>query len=863
MTQTAKNIFMDAVEMAESERAAFVRAACENDTELAKRVTALLKAHFNASTMLGEHAAPPVPTLEPDLQAGQRIQSFRLIEEIGVGGFGSVWLAEQEKPFQRLVAVKVLKAGMDSREVVARFQAERQALALMEHSGIAKVFDAGTTELGRPFFAMELVDGASITEHAEANSLDVRDRVRLVSKICAALKHAHQKGVIHRDIKPNNVLVTEQDGELCVKVIDFGIAKATGGRLAQATIMTRADQLIGTPGYMSPEQVEENKDVDTRSDIYSVGALLYELLTGKPPIDLTTLSFAAIQRKITSETPLRPSLRLKSETSTGAISAREVRGDLDWIVMRCLEKDRDRRYDSMGLLMSDLEHYLKGEVVSAGPPTLSYRTHKYIRSHWRGLLVASAMLAMLITGVVVSTGEARKAQQAEAEARLELVRAGAVADFLQELLMGIDPALAKGRDTSIIEEILDRATASVDEASKGLPEVEANLRNIVGHAHYSIGRFPEARLQLERAFEIRKELVGSEHLDTYQAAARLGPVLGEDGEYEAATELLRYAYEGLCKEQGIGHPDTRLARSNLAATLQARDMHVEVEPLLRLIETETIEEFGAEHEESLRAQNNLGVLLSRLGQLEEAKQRLEFIADVQENQLSIEHPKTMATLNNLAGVHEKLGEEAEAERIFRELLAAKKRLLPAGHPSLLTGQNNLAHFLADHNRHEEAAEIRAAAIASSMEHHGLANRFTLTLLIGEGLAQLTAKNYELAEAAFRPVVAEAPAVFGEGSSIQLVAQSNLAEVLLRTGRAVEAAELMKPVIEQLEAAFPESSDVHRAFPARYGLILFATGDHEAALPYLQQAHKDLPGMGLDKWEARVEAALAAVASEAK
>ncbi len=856
MSKNAKQIFMDAVELEPNERPAFVQAACENDAGLVSRVDALLRASEEASSLLG---APPPPasfSVQGDLAEGQTIGVFRLVKEIGSGGFGTVWLAEQQRPFQRLVALKVLKAGMDSKEVVSRFEAERQALALMEHPGIAKVFDAGTTDSARLYFAMELVDGVSITEHCKEHKLGARERVRLIVKVCAALKHAHQRGIIHRDIKPNNVLVVEQDGELQPKVIDFGIAKAVGGRLADSTIMTRVDQIIGTPGYMSPEQIDEEQDIDTRSDIYSVGALLYELLTGAQPIDVTASNLLAIQRKITQEEPPPPSIRLQSEASTSGLTSREVRGDLDWITMSCLEKDRDRRYDSMGVLSLDLQQYLDGGIVSAGPPTLRYRTRKFVHSYWRGLIVAGTVFGLLITGVVVSTKQAHKAQVAENDAKQELVRSKAVAGFLQELLMGIDPAFAKGRDTELIREVLDRASASVEKASENLPEVEANLRTIIGQSRYSIGEISEARHQLELALNLRADLVGKEHFEYYQAAANLGPILGEDGDYEAGVELLRVAYKGLSKELGEDHYDARLARSNLAATLQNIGQLAEAEPLLRLIESDAIADFGAEDERSQRAQNNLATLLTKLGQIEEAKERFEFVAEVQLRTLTIEHPKTMATLNNLAGTHEELGEVAEAERLYRQLLETKVRLLPPGHPSRLIGMNNLAHFLDQNDQREEGAQIRADAIAQSKEHHGIANRFTLTMLVAEGLAQLESKDYELSEAAFRTVLEHAEEVFGAGGSLELTAAGNLAEVLLRTERAEEALEMMTPVIEQLDSAFPESSKVRRAFPARYGLILHAAGQSEEALMYLERARKELPGLGLEKWEERVEAALA-------
>jgi tetratricopeptide (TPR) repeat protein len=398
----AKTIFVESLRQPPGERRAFAVDACGGDGALEERVLALLAAHDEA---------PPPP--DPIEGPGTSIGAYRLLEEIGDGGFGVVYVAEQKEPVQRRVALKVIKPGMDTREVISRFEAERQALALMDHPNIARVFDGGATPGGRPLFVMELVKGIHIHEYCDQCQLPLPARLGLLTSVCRAVQHAHQKGIIHRDLKPSNVLVAIQDGDPVPKVIDFGVAKATGQRLTEATFRTRFAQMIGTPQYMSPEQAEMSAlDVDTRADIYSLGVLLYELLTGTTPLTrerLETIDFDELRRIIRDEDPPTPSARLTSLNGQGAEVAaarrtdlrrlvRTVHGDLDWIVMKALEKDRTRRYETVTALASDVERYLADEPVEAGPPSHWYRARKFVRRNRTGVTVATVAVLLLAVG---------------------------------------------------------------------------------------------------------------------------------------------------------------------------------------------------------------------------------------------------------------------------------------------------------------------------------------------------------------------------------------------------------------------------------------------------------------------------------
>ena len=433
-----EEVFSAARDLPALERAAFLERACGGDAELRRQADSLLAAHEQAGDFL-DHT---IPLSAPDFlieRTGTMIGRYKLLEKIGEGGFGVVYMAEQVEPLQRKVALKIIKAGMDSKEVIARFEAERQALALMDHPGIANILDAGATEAGRPYFVMELVNGIPITDYCDRQKLPTAERLQLFMKVCHAVQHAHQKGIIHRDLKPSNVLVTLHDGEPVPKVIDFGVVKALGQKLTQKTLFTGFQHLVGTPAYMSPEQAElSGLDIDTRSDIYSLGVLLYELLTGMTPFDKETLAKAAfdeMRRMIREIDPAKPSTRLNtlSQDELGTVAAKRqaeptklnrlVRGDLDWIVMKCLEKDRARRYDTANNVALDIEHHLRHEPVSAAAPSPVYMAQKFIRRHRAGLAVAGALVLLLAAGVVVSTWQAVRATRAESKERVERGRA--------------------------------------------------------------------------------------------------------------------------------------------------------------------------------------------------------------------------------------------------------------------------------------------------------------------------------------------------------------------------------------------------------------------------------------------------------
>jgi serine/threonine protein kinase len=419
------------------ERARYLADACGPDTELRAAVESLLTAHdaaaqFLQSPAVGVDLDPPLMFAAP----GTMIGRYKLLEPIGEGGYGVVFMAEQTAPVQRRVALKIIKAGMDTKQVIARFEAERQALALMDHPNIAKVFDAGVTDTGRPYFVMELVKGVSIIKYCDAHHVPPRERLELFVQVCQAVQHAHQKGIIHRDIKPTNVLIALYDGKPVPKVIDFGVAKATGQQLTERTMFTGFGDVIGTLEYMSPEQAEMNQlDVDTRSDIYSLGVLLYELLTGSTPLEnkrIKQVALLEVLKFIREEEPPRPSTRLSTAAQLPHIAANRgvepkklsglVKGELDWIVMKSLEKDRSRRYETANGLALDVQRYLEDETVHACPPSSAYRFKKFVRRHKVGVLAGSAVVSALMVGLVLASIGFIEARRQANNARAETSR---------------------------------------------------------------------------------------------------------------------------------------------------------------------------------------------------------------------------------------------------------------------------------------------------------------------------------------------------------------------------------------------------------------------------------------------------------
>jgi len=734
-----KEIFAEASDLPLDLREEYLKRHCGSDMRLRATVDRLLKAHDEAGPFLAQ------PTHEPsteDLPTGQKIGRYKLLQKIGEGGFGTVYMAEQEEPVRRRVALKIIKLGMDTKAVIARFEAERQALAMMDHPNIARVFDAGSTDSGRPYFVMELVHGIPITQYCDSTKLSTRDRLQLFMPVCRAVQHAHQKGIIHRDIKPSNVLVTLHDGVPVPKVIDFGIAKATSHRLTDKTLFTEFRQFIGTPEYMSPEQAEmSGLDIDTRSDIYSLGVLLYELLTGTTPFDAKSLRSAAygeIQRIIREVEPPRPSTRISSLGETLATTAAQrgtdsrklsqvMRGELDWIVMRCMEKDRTRRYETATSVAADIQRYLNDEVVEASPPSTAYKLRKLARRYRNPLHVVVGIALLLIAATIFSSWQAVLATRAKAAALAEKQRADdqaaiaeAVNKFLNEEVLGqaspyfqanpeaqmksgVQPSIgrpeAKPNRDLTVRDALDRALANNPNQFASEPRVEAAIRSAVGRAYKELGEYDKAELHLGICLKLNREALGDLHPDTLRAMKELAELYDAQRDFKKAEPLFLQAIDGQRKILGNQHPDTLETMSCMATLYFHTQDFAKAQPLAQQAYDGWKIIRGERNRDTLVALFRLAAIYFEEGQKAKAAPLEEKALAAQRELLGEEHPDTLRTMNNLAASYSGLGDKAKAEPLFSEAFQGEREVLGDTHPlTILTG-TNLARTLRDEKKY--------------------------------------------------------------------------------------------------------------------------------------------------------------------
>jgi eukaryotic-like serine/threonine-protein kinase len=686
-----------------------------------------------------EVRAGGVPTEKP----GDQIGNYKLLQEIGRGGFGVVYLAEQQEPVRRRVALKIIKLGMDTEQVVARFEAERQALALMDHPNIAKVLEASATDAGRPYFVMELVGGIKITDYCEQNHLATRQRLDLFIQVCRAVQHAHQKGIIHRDIKPSNVLVAEQDGVPVPKVIDFGIAKATQGRLTDDTVFTAFEQFLGTPAYMSPEQAQPGGlDVDTRSDIYSLGVLLYELLTRNTPFDTKELLAAgldAMRRTIQEKEPPTPSTRLKqdamarqadnSDKSKIKNQKSKIENDLDWIVMKCLEKDRGRRYETANGLAMDIQRHLNDEPVMAGPPSSSYRLRKLVRRNKVLFVSAGGVVSALVLGLAMSSWlfvreragqreQARLRQRAEANeiiakanentAHTEAAKSRQVAQFLKDMLAGVGPSRALGRDTTMLKEILDQTANRIYQELTNQPEVQLELGTTLADTYHELGLYGQMVRVAQQDLRIARSLPVSENPDAARALKQLGDGMQHLGDLEQAE---KYAREACEMYRGLENFLVATPLGILATILRERGKMAEAEAVAREAVNNSRAVMGDHHKETATALNNLSQVLLDEGKLDEAEIAAREAVAIDRG-LSFEvEPPVATALNTLAGVLNRQRKWPEAESTLREALGLKRRLLGNEHPETLRVLSGLTVVLEEQGRLPEAESTRRELLA--------------------------------------------------------------------------------------------------------------------------------------------------------
>jgi serine/threonine protein kinase/tetratricopeptide (TPR) repeat protein len=726
--------FLDRLHLDPAERARLdklIAAAESDDDTLAAGGVLEGRLGADVAALLGEDREEGAP---------DSIPGYRLLSRIGSGGMGHVWEAEQFDPVRRRVAVKIIRPERDTDRVVARFESERQTLALMNHPGIAQIFDAGVTESGRHFFTMEFVDGRPLSVFCDEHRLSLRARLQLYVEVCDAVLHAHQKGVIHRDLKPSNVLVTRVGGRAVPKVIDFGIARLAEGVLERQTLLTEAGMLIGTPEYMSPEQAgAAPADVDTRADVYALGVLLYELLTGVLPFERpgsSPVELAGFFAELRETEPTRPSRRVEglgekalpaavARGTEPAALARALRGDLDWIVTTALEKDRERRYASVAELAADVTRHLRDEPVGAGAPTATYRMVKFARRN-RGLLTAvAAVFAALVAGLVgTATGLVRAREEAERARTQAAITEAVNAFFNDDLLAAVAPG-NQGRDVTV-SEVLDTAAAGLEGRFPDQPEIEASIRHTIGDTYTRLGRLDDAAPHLERAVALREAALGADDPATLDSVHALGELRFYQGRVEDADELLHRCFEGRERALGPDDPRTLSALSDLGAVAQARGDLDDAEEHYRTAYARARSALGDDDPAVLSMEHNLGALLHERGQLEEAEALLRRALEGSRRQLGDEHPDTLSTLSLLGSVLRDSERLEEAKPLYVEAHAVRRRVLGEEHPSTLLSANNRAMLLFDLGQLEEAEEIQQSTLET--QRRVLGNDHDATIL---------------------------------------------------------------------------------------------------------------------------------------
>jgi serine/threonine protein kinase len=693
--------------------------------------------------------------------AGSVDGAYRLLRKLGEGGMGEVWQAEQQAPVRRTVAVKLLKAGMDTRQIIARFEAERQLLALMQHPGIAQMFDAGITAGGRPYFVMEYVDGERITSYCDNAGLSVSERITLFQQVCDAVQHAHQKGVIHRDLKPSNVLVTMSDGRALPKVIDFGLAKLSAPQLADATL-TEIGTVLGTPAYASPEQMSLGAiDVDTRSDVYSLGVLLYELLVGVLPFEADAVGPAALielRASIRDVEPTRPSARVsrlghresnvaKARGMDAGALRRQLRGDLDWIVLKTLDKERSRRYESASALARDTQRYLEHKPVLASPPSGSYRLRKFIRRHRVGTAFASILLLLVVAFAVVSAMQVQRIAAERDRATSEAAKASSVTAFLQETLGSADP-WQTGADISV-RETLQRAAEKADASFKDQPLVAAALRRTIGKTYLGLGRLDEAERLMQAALDSRVALLGREHADVAESLADLADLYQEQGDYEAAKKAARES--AALREQLIGNDHPLVAESLLLLTRVLKRNGEFDAALSAGNQALAIREraFGAESYEVASVLEELGsVAASGKGELQHGEELSRRAHQILQKLYGPDDLRTVMSATYLGSIYLYQEKFDRAEPLYRYAMEGLQRHLGKSHPDTIVAYENLANALMRLKRFDEASALMVDVLAQRRAVLGEDNRLVARTMVNSATLLTVAGRREEAQAAF-------------------------------------------------------------------------------------------------------------------
>ena len=804
-----KDLLHQALQLGPEQRARFLSDACSSDAALRAELESLLSAEAGLrSSFMQSPFLADEPGQYPNrfgaagtLEGGETFaQHFRLVRRLGEGGMGQVWLAEQTSPVRRQVAIKLIRAGIYDETIVQRFQSERQSLAIMDHPAIAKVFDAGTTSQGQPYFVMEYVPGLPITEYCDQKRLRISDRLELFIQVCEGVQHAHQKAVIHRDLKPANVLVQEIDGKPVPRIIDFGLAKATTPGGSGEILFTQLGHFMGTPGYMSPEQADTTvQDVDTRTDVYSLGVVLYVLLAGSQPFENKTgqkQPLDELLRKLREEEPPRPSTKVGADHGRSALSAEArgiepgqlvnaLRGDLDWITMKALEKDRARRYGAPSELSSDIRRYLDHEPIVARPASGAYRLRKYARRHRVAVFVSAGLMLLLASFSVLQAFQLRRITRERDRATHERDRATRITDFMTGMFKVSDPSEGGGSKVTA-REILDKASNDMEVGLAKDPEVRSQMMQVMARSYTNVGLYSRAHELAQRALDAHLSLLGPDDPKTLESMAQLGWILNREGKYVEAEKMERQALGGERRVLGPEDPLTIETMTDLAFVAQGPGDFAQGEKLAREAIAVGTRRLGPESPQVMRSMHYLGTALWNQGRYAEAEQEFRQLVDVERRVASSDHLETVKAMGNLALAVHSQGRLAEAELLYRDALANAQRMLGPDHPSTTRIMDNLSSLLFEEGRFSDAEKICREALA--IESRTLGPESPFALLAKSNLAGLLLVQGHIREAEKleRGTAAAMVRVLGPEHPSALQCQATLAKALNRQGRYPEA-----------------------------------------------------------------------------
>jgi eukaryotic-like serine/threonine-protein kinase len=835
--QQVEELLHQALALAPQERARFLDQACASSETLRAELESLLLAE---DEMSDEFLNSPLRgVLDPQvgeidsvaaLVVGQIFaERFELIRKLGEGGMGQVWLAQQTSPLRRQVALKLIKAGMYDEAVVLRFHSERQSVAMMDHPAIAKVFDAGTTPQGQPYLVMEYVPGLPITDYCDQHKLTIKDRLELLVQACEGVQHAHQKAIIHRDLKPSNILVIEVDGKPMPRIIDFGLAKTTAPPATGESLFTQLGQLIGTPGYMSPEQViHSGPDIDTRTDVYSLGVILYVLLTGLQPFETKRREKPSLEewlRQLREDEPPNPSIKVSSDKDTSIATAdsrntepkkliSQLRGDLDWIAIRALERDRTRRYGTALELAADLKRFLNHEPVIARPASAAYRLRKYIRRHRVGMSVGAGLLLVLAVFSLVqalqlreTTRERDHAKQERDRAHQERDRAARIADFMSSMFKVPDPSEARGNSVTA-REILDRAATDIGTGLAQDPDVQSQMMHEMASTYNNLGLHARAQTLAQQALDARLSLHGSNDPKTLESMSQLGLILHMEGHDADAEALDRRALAAERRILGSDDPLTLETADDLATVLNTLGHYPEAEKLEHEVVDSSTRRLGLESALTLRAKNHLGSILFYAGHSADAEKVLRPALDIERRVWGPDHPETMKATTMLAICLHHQDRFAEAEPLYREVLASSERVLGTEHQATAVAMVNLADMFADEERLPQAEKLFREALAILVRVLGPDHPRTLIAQLNLTRVLRSEGRLQEAEKLQRETLASEIRAHGPEYPDTFLSQSELAKTLFLERRYAQAEKLARETFDvQLRTLGPRHRDV--------------------------------------------------------